>query len=237
MQKSSREKIALVVFALLIVLSLVGLGWYMVAGHSWNVAATTIDDTVGEMDGYTAIVYEGTIDPETQEDDEVSEATDARETSTPSIALGSSSLVFDDEPAPVDIDALEADYLSKGAHVLTIDCADASLYREGTILKCGARRIGVMSAGDGVTQLEVASCMRAFADASVDFTVVITPDRWKVQRISGIDIVICTEAEEDAADAQATNNAFYVDAAQTGTASVILISPSNVVSSKVVTEQ
>lgn len=46
-------------------LSLLGLGWYLVAGHSWNVAASNIDDTFGSMDGYTAIVYEGTAVPQT----------------------------------------------------------------------------------------------------------------------------------------------------------------------------
>ena len=63
MSVKSREKIALAVFAALIVLSLLGLGWYLVAGHSWNVAASNIDDTFGSMDGYTAIVYEGTAVP------------------------------------------------------------------------------------------------------------------------------------------------------------------------------
>ena len=57
-----REKAALAVFAALIVLSLSGLGWYLLAGHSWNVAASNIDDTFGSMDGYTAIVYAGTAE-------------------------------------------------------------------------------------------------------------------------------------------------------------------------------
>ena len=61
----SREKIALAVFAGLIVLSLCGFGWYLLVGHSWNVAASNIDDTFGSMDGYTAIVYEGTAVPQT----------------------------------------------------------------------------------------------------------------------------------------------------------------------------
>ena len=61
---------ALVVFAALIMLSLLGLGSYLVAGHSWNVAASNIDDTFGSMEGYTAIVYAGTVDPEGSEDAE-----------------------------------------------------------------------------------------------------------------------------------------------------------------------
>ena len=67
MSTRTREKQALGVFAVLIVLSLLGLGWYLVAGHSWNVAASTIDEKVGQMDGYVALVYAGTVLPEPEE--------------------------------------------------------------------------------------------------------------------------------------------------------------------------
>ena len=67
MSTRTREKQALGVFAVLIVLSLLGLGWYLVAGHSWNVAASTIDEKVGQMDGYVALVYSGTLLPEPEE--------------------------------------------------------------------------------------------------------------------------------------------------------------------------
>ena len=61
MSNGTREKQALGVFLLLIVLSTFGIAWYMVAGHSWNVAASSIDEKVGQMEGYTSIVYVGTL--------------------------------------------------------------------------------------------------------------------------------------------------------------------------------
>lgn len=64
MASRTREKLALLVFALLILLGLAGVAWYLVVGHSWNVAASNIDDSVGQMEGYTAIVYAGTTLPE-----------------------------------------------------------------------------------------------------------------------------------------------------------------------------
>lgn len=67
MSTRTREKQALGVFAVLIILSLLGLGWYLVAGHSWNVAASTIDEKVGQMDGYVALVYSGTVLPDPEE--------------------------------------------------------------------------------------------------------------------------------------------------------------------------
>lgn len=60
MSERSREKIALVVFALLVLFAGSCLVGYIVAGHSWNVAATNIDDTFGSLDGYTVIAYAGT---------------------------------------------------------------------------------------------------------------------------------------------------------------------------------
>ena len=104
MKRSSREKIALVVFMLLAIGGLIGLGWYIVAGHSWNVAASTIDDTVGEMEGYTAIIYPGTTEP-LEKDDAAARGSEPR-TSLLS-PLGR------EDPEPVDLEALVAEYEEK----------------------------------------------------------------------------------------------------------------------------
>ena len=60
MSKTSREKIALFIFFCLILIGLGGTIAYLNVGHSWNVAASNIDDATGDMAGYTAILYEGT---------------------------------------------------------------------------------------------------------------------------------------------------------------------------------
>lgn len=219
MEKSLREKIALAVFLLLIVLSLIGLGWYILAGHSWNVAASTIDDTVGEMEGYTAIVYPGTVDP--------SEEPSAVKTGADRLSLSP-----EDEDEAVDIVSLQQDYADKGAEVLFLDVFNPLKYQEGVIVKRGGKRIGVVSAAEPATQLDVSRCLQAFERAEVDFTVVITPDKWKVSRLVGIDIVICTDDEGLVAMGKTEDGTFYVDAPTVGDAGVVLVSPSNVVSAK-----
>ena len=62
MEKTSREKIALIVFLVLAIAAGGVLFGYIFAGHSWNIAASNLDDTFGNMDGYTVIAYEGTFD-------------------------------------------------------------------------------------------------------------------------------------------------------------------------------
>lgn len=70
MQKRTREILALL---LLVVLVLVGVGamaYYIFIGHNWNVAASNIDDRIGQMDGYTVVLYDGTrpLDADEPED-------------------------------------------------------------------------------------------------------------------------------------------------------------------------
>lgn len=69
MNQSSREKIALIVFSIAVVLFFVAVITYIVIAHSWNLAARTIDEHRGAMEGYTVFVYEGNQEPaETQEE-------------------------------------------------------------------------------------------------------------------------------------------------------------------------
>lgn len=241
MEKSSREKIALAVFAVLILFSLVGLGWYIIAGHSWNIAASTIDDTVGEMEGYTAIIYPGTVSLEADEDAtaDVAEAAEGDSSGTVTDTLRGISLFSshqESQTQPVDLDLLEADYQAKGAQVLALDVEDLSRYSEGSILKRGSKRIGVVSVDQSVTQLDVSRVLHSFELADVDCIVAITPDRWRLGRLGGIDIVICTGDEGIAVMGETVNGTLYVNAPQVGHAGVVLISPSNVVSAKEVTE-
>ena len=63
MKKVSREKAALVVFFLLgFSVLAIAIAYICTLGHSLNVAASSIDDAAGSLDGYTALVYEGTAE-------------------------------------------------------------------------------------------------------------------------------------------------------------------------------
>lgn len=67
MQKRTREIAALVLLAVLGAGAMLAMGWYILAGHGWNVTASNIDDSIGQMDGYTVLLLEGTRQPEAVE--------------------------------------------------------------------------------------------------------------------------------------------------------------------------
>lgn len=63
MEKRTREILALVLLAALLVVGSAVIVWYILVGHGWNMAASHIDDLVGSMEGYTVVVFEGTETP------------------------------------------------------------------------------------------------------------------------------------------------------------------------------
>ncbi len=57
--KTARDMLALLVFTVLVAGGLLMALGYLIVGHSWNVAATAIDDATGQLKGYTAIIILG----------------------------------------------------------------------------------------------------------------------------------------------------------------------------------
>lgn len=369
MSTSSREKQALGVFIVLIVLGFCGLCWYLVAGHSWNVAASAIDEKVGQMDGYTAIVYAGTVLPEVDSissspssDSSSTKSTDASSGNTSSSngaslfgsgassskkksassnaevgethtdaasgltsdvdsiaapvvsdasegaseangdtastkgktsnagssAAGASSQSTEsagraessspDSKAsegaakaenssestkmnagdanassasessntaarsglttkksdPVEPDAVRSSYEGKGAQVLALDTVHPSVYEDGAIIKRGQKRIGVFSVDVPLSEEAAQERIAYFKEAKTDMIVCISSVRSYVRNVQGIDIVITLQDDEVSTMGINSGGTFYVNAPSVDTVGAILVSPSNVVSAKVV---
>ncbi len=332
MASTTREKLALLVFGLLILLGLAGVGWYLVVGHSWNVAASKIDDSVGQMEGYTAIVYSGTTVPkatassvtknqtassqqgssqsaesrsidasasthgasayesselnkdaatgstsdvgsvaasviasqaqgsagsqsssshtdgETSKDSssEGSESavTDAVEESSIESSAVSSSVESDEatsgppsskgSSSSVNPDDVSASYKDKKSSVLTLDTVTPEVYREGSIVKRGAKRIGIISIDVPVTSVVASTFLQPFADAKVDMIICVTPYKRYVESVTGLDIVVTTQDDSVSTMGENSNKTFYVAAPEQGKVGAVLVSPSNTVSAKVI---
>ena len=85
---SKRERIALGVFACLLLAGAIVLCSYINAGHGLNVAATTIDDATGDMSGYGVILFEGTVKPDATDEADGTEADDEEQGGVQGILSG-----------------------------------------------------------------------------------------------------------------------------------------------------
>lgn len=349
MEKTSREKIALIVFLVLAI----GMGCilfgYVFAGHSWNVTASNIDDAFGNMEGYTAIVYEGTIEEEesaaqspapaasaanssadsknaggaeslpgdsktgdgqapaspssSSENSQASSAASSSDkqiassqggssvnsasptsasaqgtgsvdqgvstASEPAAAEGSASegVVGEStagegvsatassdgtldsqassaaplaghkkEKEPVALSDVDALYQDKGANVISLHTADPSAYEEGTILKRGGKRYGIFSVTREYSRILIDEKVKYFTDQKVDYVIALCPEESYLKNAENIDIVITTADSTISLMGESRNGAFYVSTPKIGSVGAILISPSNVVSAKTISE-
>ncbi len=132
MEKRTREKIALVVFFLLVVFAGAVLVGYFTTGRTWNVAASFVDDTVGSMDGYTAIVYEGVIDPvadddvDAESDGKGKEAADSKSSSSKARSANASDGVQDEGGASASDGSSNKGAEGKAASSSTSDASGSS---------------------------------------------------------------------------------------------------------------
>ena len=344
MEKTSREKIALIVFLILAI----GMGCilfgYVFAGHSWNVTASNIDDAFGNMEGYTAIVYEGTIEEEesaaqspapatsaangsassknegdaeslpgdskagdgqapasSSENSQASSAASSSDkqtassqggssvnTASPTSAQGNGSadqgVSTASEPAaaegsasegvvgestagegvsataspdgtldsqassaaplaghkkekePVALSDVDELYQAKGANVISLHTADPSAYEEGTILKRGGKRYGIFSVTREYSRILIDEKVKYFTDQKVDYVIALCPEESYLKNAENIDIVITTADSTISSMGESRNGAFYVSTPKIGSVGAILISPSNVVSAKTISE-
>lgn len=160
MKKLSREKIALIIFALLVVCGFGALMFYITnIGHSFNVTASTIDDAAGDLGDYTAIIYEGTAE-EKKALGEAGLERIAEDGSNKTLELGKDQQVDDaaagdevvvsdvvpkstadgqgsaEEPKkPLTLSAVRDSFLQKNASVYVLDLSDPTRYINETIAK------------------------------------------------------------------------------------------------------
>lgn len=264
MSKTSREKIALIIFICLALIGLGGTVAYLNIGHSWNVAASNIDDATGDMAGYTAILYEGTAPKPVKDNQKTGTIADFSQSETPHDGVAtvkpgtdtsgesqtntldpSGVPIFNsnaennkkpEEKKPVALADVEKSYRDKKATVFVLDVTNPSLYSEGMILRKGNHRFGVFSVPFNQSASLTEKQVAYFKDYRVDFVVAIAPNKKCIEKVPGIDIVVSLKDEGLFLMGETINGTFYIDAPPLGQVGAILISPHNVVSAKDIEE-
>lgn len=245
----SREKAAL---GVAVALALAGLGvllaYIFTVGHSLNVAASSIDDATGSLDGYTVLLCEGTaedqretvVDTSTLEGGVSSRLLNKQssplgapddEVSADEAAPGSSG--EDQDARPVSLPALAKSYVDAQAKVIVVDVVDLGAYNERYIVRAAGRTYGFVSidevtAQGGYFHKRVAD----YRDLGVDIVVCVVSDISLLDDYEGADIVISTQDEGLSSGGALVDGSFYMDAALKGRVGTVLVSPSRTITAK-----
>ena len=252
---------ALVFFAVLVVLGLGALMFYIAnIGHSFNVAASSIDDAAGDLGDYTAIVYEGTaekkkamgesgLDSIPQEginralelgtDQAIQNSSSDEVTASEAVPKSSADAQASEEEQAKTVTLSQArnSFLRKNASVLALDVVNPTTYLVPTIVNAGKYRFGILSIDEAsALPYYISSRINAYEAADVDFIVAVVDDLSRVRNTEGIDIIVSTQEEGLNPVGVSSGGVFFNDAALTGEVGAILISPSKVISAKDISE-
>lgn len=250
MKKVAREKAALVVFFLLGVSVLgIAIAYICTLGHSLNVAASSIDDAAGNLDGYTALVYEGTaesrretvVDTTGVKDGKLTPRSLNKESTQKSAekkdelsASQASDVAKEGEGSDaVSLFSLRCSYVEKQASVIVVDVADPSRYNERTVVRADGRTFGFVSIDEVTAQQSyLAKRIADYKELGVDLVVCVTKDLSLLESYKGASIVISSQDEGLSPHGALVKGVFYDDAALVGQVGTVLVPPSRTITAK-----
>lgn len=245
MVKLTRERIALVVFFVLVALGACILLSYFSTGRGWSVAATAVDDSMGQLDDYTAIVYSGVAEADPalsmEEAADVPSSAHAHAGEEPDkvTGLGLRLLTLAAEVDSVDegrvyVSDVRDLYETRGANVLTLDLSDgASRYAEPIVFKVGGKNVGVFSVRDRLPDRTFARIVEELREEGAESVLCITPRPSLVCSYDGVDVVLVTQGSHEYAIQNAPEDETVVTTSPLeGEVGVILLSSNNVPSVK-----
>ena len=212
---------------------------YIIIGHGWNHAATHIDDHMGDMEGYTAIIYQGTTEPEPGMRDSDGKLYDA----SVFAMLDEQNIGYyppGREPSfeqrkGVRTGDIVRSYQNKGAAVVAVRLKLFSWYSEPVIVENQGRKVGIYSVRRGISAAGAAAKAQYAREQGADITVAIIDNPVSVVRAAAsADVVICAFDADLPSGGRAYNNTLGVDSPYITTVGAVLVAPSNVVSAKVI---
>lgn len=256
-----RLRIALIIFFVLIIAGGAALMTYFWTGRSWIVAATVVDDSVGELDDYSVILFSGTSEPEAEKPS--TDPSDQKATQGDSDAGGNtniSDVLSDNEYKATSISDLinsayqladkrsESDkervfvsdvrdlYELRGAKALTLNVANPEIYSEPTTLHAGNKTIGIFSVSAYASRSEMKKLIGGVKEDDPDIIICIAPRRAFLSTLDDVDVAIFTDESVDYYQPNPRDDSLIVFAPEIGDTGVILISSNNVATFKVVEE-
>ena len=256
MQKRTREILAVLLLAVLALVGVGAMGYYIFIGHNWNVAASHIDDSIGQMDGYTVMLYAGTR-PEKAEDGQSGSSAEKADAGQSESSSSSSETASDsgegaaasDAPAEkladlldeqsADLENVVESYREKGANVFVIEAGDLARYNEPFIVAKNGMRMGLFAVGKSRLRSAARADVQYLSEHDANYTVAITNDATLGDvaaegLIGNVSIIVCDDKDGEFPNGRYRGSTYCVSAPYVGQVGVLIVSPSGVLSTKTI---
>lgn len=247
--KIAREKIALLIFVVLLAVVAAASISYFFTSRNFNVAASYVDDQVGSMDDYTVVVYSGTVQPQQEQSSpdpaapwmgqgtsSEQEGTDAQvEEGRKILELGSAEDALGHKIYLSDVNNL---YREKGASVLSLNLSQPGYYDEPQLFMVGERKVGVMEIPAYVSERKLKKLADGLREEGASSVICIVRTTALLASPASVDVLIVTGPEKGlTANGGVVDGTFVVRTPDVGSVGALVINHANVVSARVISPE
>ena len=133
------------------------------------------------------------------------------------------------------LDEVVTDYREKGATVFVLHPEDQELYKGTAVLNKNGVWIGAISVDGKMSRRAVSRQAQELKERGVDFVIACVSDARLIENpVDGVDILVSTADEDIPSGGRYSGSTFCSDSPYVGNVQAVIISPSNVISAKVV---
>lgn len=253
-----RNRRALALFVLLVVIGGIIIVTYFATGRGWSVAATMLDDNVGNMNSYTVVVFNGTGERPIEDKEESALIThvpiqkDLSEGLLPLDSNGEISYnnlservmsVFYRAMAKLKSENQDRVFCSDvrnlyetaGASACSLNISDLAYYETPQIYRAGDKKIGIFSVSSYAPRTTLSKITSKLRNEGADVVICITPKSSMVSTFNDIDVLISNAAPDKSND-QNKGDVVKIDAPYFGEVGIVLITANNVAVYKSISE-
>ena len=207
------------------------MAWYILVGHNWNAAATSIDYRIGNMDGYMVVVCEGSVPSAS---DQYLASVSQPMLEEENMGTFESGDGDDDDVVVTLNDALDT-YKDRGAQVVAVHAGDFAYYEDAIVVPRQGKRMAVFSVKGPRSDLAAKNVVKELKHRDVDFIICLIDDVEAVERgVGDVDLAFCTDFADAGAEGRYMGRTYVVGAPFVGTAAAVIRAPSGFLSSKTI---
>lgn len=249
--RTRRDRKGLLLFLALVAAGGIAIAAYFITGRGWTVAATIVDENIGNMGSYTVVVFNGSGE---RDPDEMKETATIYHEELPAADLSDGLVTFDENGEIAyanlgdrimsvfhramakfrmeDATALYASdvrdlYETSGADVCTLSINDLDRYSEGAVYSLDNRSIGVFSISAYTPRAKMSRISKNLRDHGAGTIICITSSLSMISDRDAADIVIVT-SHSLSEDESETSDSMVIEIPYDEEVGIILISSNGV---------
>lgn len=247
----ARERIALVVLVVLVALAGFAIISYFFFGRSLNIAATLMDDAVGRMNGYTALVIHteqgtdqggGSVLPVDSEASTEQDALEKAQSGVPAEAdtMGLRIMAYYAIANPNGIKAVDPQavidlYKEKDTNVGLLEVSEYGIGTEPEVIEVGSKKIGIFYAVGYKSDIQIGKICSRLREKGAEAIMCITPRLATLQSTAGINAVLVMDVDDEIASGNMRNGETLITTLpSSGKVEVVLFSSNNVATARVI---